>query len=49
MIKSKIIPSYNDAIFDKANLIIFSIDFEGLELNKPEALFASTVFKLMTS
>ena len=49
MIKSKIIPSYKDSIFDKANLIIFSIDLDGLELNKPEALLASTVLKLIPS
>ena len=46
---SKIIPSYKDSSFVKANLIIFSIDFEGLELNNPVALFANTVLKLMTS
>ena len=49
MISSKIIPCYKDSIFDKAKLINFSIDFDGFELNKPVALFASTVLKLITS
>ena len=49
MIRSKMIPSYKDSIFDKAKLINFSMDFDGFELNTPVDLFASTVLKLITS